>query len=53
MYQSFKKISSTKSIAEWKSKGLSDEVIKTSNNSLAPTVKFTGEKCMQSSVEVP
>ena len=44
MHKYFLKISSTKSIAEWKSKGLSDEVIKPFNNSVAPTVKFTGER---------
>ena len=44
MHKYFKKIGSTKSIAEWKSKGLSDEIIKSSNNSLAPTLKFTGKR---------
>ena len=34
----------TKSLSEWKSKGLSDEVIKSSNNILAPTVKFTSKR---------
>ena len=45
MYKYFlKKIGSTKSIAEWKSKGLTGEVIKSSINSLAPTVKFAGKR---------
>ena len=38
-----KKIGNNKSISSWKSKGLSDEVIKsftTSNNSLAPTLEY-------------
>ena len=39
----FKKIGNTKSISSWKSKGLSDEVIKAptiNNNSLAPTLEY-------------
>ena len=44
MYKYFNKIGSTKRIAEWKSKRLPDEVIKSSNNSLAPILKFTGER---------
>ena len=44
MYKYFQTIGSTKSISEWKSKRLSDEFIKSSNNSLAPIVKFTGER---------
>ena len=43
----FKKIGNTKSISSWKSKGLSDEVIKPStinNNSLAPTLEYAGKK---------
>ena len=44
MYKYFKKCGRTEIIAEWKSKGLSDEVIKSSNNSLAPTVKLTGKR---------
>ena len=31
-------------IAEWKSKGLFDQVIKSYNNSISPTIKFTGER---------
>ena len=44
MYKYFKKIGSTKSILSWESKGLSDEVIKPPNNSLAPTVKYAGKR---------
>ena len=44
MHQYFLQIGSIKSTPECKSKGLSDEVIKPSNNSLAAQVKFTG--CM-------
>ena len=40
----FKKIGDTESISEWKSKGLSDEVIKPPDNSLAPTVKYTDKR---------
>ena len=39
----FKKIGNTESISSWKSKGLSNEVIKpptTSNNSLAPSLDY-------------
>ena len=39
MNKCFKKIGDTESISEWKSKGLSDEIIKHPNNSLAPTLK--------------
>ena len=41
MYKYFKKIGNTDYISMWKSKGLSDEVIKppaTSDNSLAPAL---------------
>ena len=44
MHSYFLEIGSTKSIAEWKSKGLSDEDIKPPNKTLAPTVKFTGKR---------
>ena len=44
IYKYFQKIGSTKSIAQWKSKGLSDEAIKPPNITFAPTVKFTGER---------
>ena len=43
MNKYFKKIGSTESISSWKSKGLSNEVIKppsTSNNSLAPELSY-------------
>ena len=47
MSKYFKKIGNTKSISSWKSKGLSDEVIKfftTSNNSLSSTLEYAGKK---------
>ena len=44
MYKYFKKIVDTEGISEWKSKRLSDETIKSPNNSLAPTLKYTGKK---------
>ena len=44
MYKCFKTIGSTESIAEWESKGLSNEVIKPPNNALGPSVKFIGKK---------
>ena len=47
MYRYFKKISNTYHISEWKSKGLSDEVIKppsTDDNSLPPTLDYVGNK---------
>ena len=43
----FKKIDITERILSWKSKGLSDEVIKfpaTTDNSLAPSLKYIGNK---------
>ena len=43
MYKYFKKVGSTKRISSWKSKGLSDEVIKTlttSDNSLDPALSY-------------
>ena len=43
MSKYFKKISNTKSISSWKSKGLFDEVIKSpavNNNSLAPKLEY-------------
>ena len=43
MYKYFKKVGSPESIAKWKSKGLSNEVIIPPNNILAPEVKFTGK----------
>ena len=44
MYKYFKKIGDTESISEWKSKGLPDEIIEPPNNSLAPTLQYTGER---------
>ena len=44
MYRYFKKIGSTESIAKWESKGLSNEVIKSPDNTLTPEVEFTGKK---------
>ena len=47
MHKYFKKISDTKYIPDWKSKVLSDEIIKpptTSNNSLAPKLSDIGNK---------
>ena len=46
MNKYFKTIGNTKSISSWKSKELSDEVIKsftTANNSLAPTLEYPGK----------
>ena len=43
MHKYFKRIGSTKNIAEWKSKGLSNEVIRPPDNTLAPEVEFTGK----------
>ena len=44
MYKYFKKIGNTDYISEWKSKGLSDEIITTSGNSLDPALRYTGNK---------
>ena len=47
MNKCFKKIGKTKSISSWKSKRLSEEVIKSpaiNNNSLAPTLGYADEK---------
>ena len=47
MYGCFKKIGSADHTLEWKSKGLSDEIIKpptTSNNSLTPKLSYFGNK---------
>ena len=47
MNQYFKKIANTKSILSWKSKGLSDDVIKVSavnNNSLAPKLEYINKR---------
>ena len=47
MYRNFKLIANTKCISEWRSKGLSDEIIKpptTSDNSLSQLIDHTGNK---------
>ena len=44
MYKYFKKIGNADNISEWKSKGLSDEVIKPPDNTPAPTLKYTGKR---------
>ena len=47
MYRYFKKIGNAEHISWWKSKGLSDEIIKspnTSNNSLALELSYIGNK---------
>ena len=44
MLKYFKKIANIQIISEWKSKGLSDEIIKPSDNTLAPTVKYTAKR---------
>ena len=47
MYKYFKKIGNADQISSWESKGLSNETIKppaTSNNSLAPTLIYTGKR---------
>ena len=44
MYKYFKKIGATESISSWKSKGLSNEVIKPHDNSLVPAIKFSGKR---------
>ena len=47
MCRYFKKIGNTESISSWKSKGLSDEIIKlttTSDNSLTPALSYIGNK---------
>ena len=47
MYRYFKKIGNTDHISKWKSKGLSNKVIKpfaTPNNSLAPALSYFGTK---------
>ena len=44
MYKYFKKIGSTENISSWESKGLSDEVIKPPNNTLAPELIYSGKK---------
>ena len=43
-FKYFKKIGKTKSISSWKSKGLSDEVVKSPSKGLAPTLGYTGRR---------
>ena len=43
MCKYLKRIGNTELISEWKSKGLSGESIKPSDNTLAPTLKYTGK----------
>ena len=44
MYKYFKKIVNTESISSWESKGLSNEIIKPPDNTLALTVKYSGKR---------
>ena len=44
MYKYFKKIGSTENISSWESKGLSNEVIKPPDNTLAPELSYSGKK---------
>ena len=44
MYKYFKKIGRTECISSCESKGLSNKVIKSPDNSFAPAVKFTGKR---------
>ena len=44
MYKYLKKIRNTDNISEWKSKALSDEVIKPPDNSLAPTLGYDDKR---------
>ena len=44
MYKYFKKIGNTDNISEWKSKGLSNEVIKRLDNTLAPELIYSGKR---------
>ena len=47
MYRYFKKIGNTEHISSWKSKGLSDKIIKPVNtpvNSLVLTLSYSGNK---------
>ena len=43
MYKYFIKIGNSNHISEWKSQGLSNEIIKP-DNTLAPTLKYTGKR---------
>ena len=44
MNKYFKKIGNTEKISSWKSKGLSDEIVKSLDNTLAPKLVYSGEK---------
>ena len=44
MDQYFKKISSTNNISSWECKGLSNDVIKARDNTLAPEYIYTGKR---------
>ena len=44
MYKYFKKIVKTESISSWESKGLSNEIIKPPDSTLALTVKYSGKR---------
>ena len=44
MYKYLQKKSNTNNISEWKSEGLSDEVIKPPDNSLAPTLGYDSKR---------
>ena len=44
MYEYLKKIGNTDNISSWKSKGLSNEVIKPPDNTLSPELIFSGKK---------
>ena len=44
LYKYFKKIGNTNNISEWKFKGLSNEITEPPDNTLTPTLKYTGKK---------
>ena len=44
MYKYFQKIGNTENVSTWKSKGLSNEIIKPSNNKLAPELIYSGKR---------
>ena len=44
MYKYSKKIGNTESISSWKSKDLSNEIIKPPDNTLVPIVKYAGKR---------
>ena len=43
MYRYFKKIVNIDNMSEWKSKGLSNEIIKTRDNTIAPELIYSGK----------